>query len=157
MAQTLVVQSFDSIPTVLMISKSLPETECDNQTVDFVVKYSAPTVSITVEKLSLIWSERIESYKNPISATPSQVTTHIKNKKLTNYQLEQFKKLIQSSEFMNLAAEYGAATNQRYYPYSISVCLNNQEKKVFLRSNPSLDKSPEAFRSVEDYLRQLIK
>lgn len=49
MAQTLTVQSFDSIPTVLIISKSLPETECNNQTEDFVVKYSAPTVSITVK------------------------------------------------------------------------------------------------------------
>ena len=157
MAQTLVVQSSDSIPTVLMIGKSLPQTKCENQAEDFVVKYSAPTVSITVKKLSLIWSERIESYKNPISATPSQVTTRIKNKKLTNYQLEQFKKLIQSSGFMNLAAEYGAATNQRYYPYSILVCIDNKEKKVFLRSNPSDGKSPEAFRVVEDYLRQLIK
>ena len=157
MAQTLVVQSSDSIPTVLMIGKSLPQTKCENQAEDFVVKYSAPTVSITVKKLSLIWSERIESYKNPISATPSQVTTHIKNKKLNNYQLNQLKKLIQSSGFMNLAAEYGAATNQRYYRYSISVCLNNQEKKVFLRSNPDNGKSPEAFRVVEDYLRQLIK
>ncbi|MEH2012132.1 hypothetical protein [Nostoc sp.] len=64
--------------------------------------------------------------------------------------LEQFKKLIQSSGFMNLAAEYGAATNQRYYPYSISVCIDNKEKKVFLRSNPSDGKSPEAFRVVED-------
>ena len=157
MAQTLAVQSFDSIPTVLMIGKNLPQTKCENQAEDFVVKYSAPTVSITVKNLSLIWSERIESYKNPISATPSQVTTRIKNKKLTNYQLEQFKKLIQSSGFMNLAAEYGAATNQRYYPYSILVCIDNKEKKVFLRSNPSDGKSPEAFRVVEDYLRQLIK
>ncbi|MEH2084183.1 MAG: hypothetical protein V7K89_30705 [Nostoc sp.] len=151
------MQSFDSIPTVFMISKSLPETECENQAEGFVVKYSAPTVSITVKKLSLIWSERIESYKNSISAIPSQVTTHIKNKKLTNYQLNQLKKLIQSSGFMNLAAEYGVATNQRYYPYSISVCIDNKEKKVFLRSNPSNGKSPEAFRVVEDYLRQLIK
>ena len=87
----------------------------------------------------------------------SQVTTHIKNKKLTVLQLDQLKKLIQSSGFMNLAAEYGTATNQRYYPYSISVCIDNKEKKVFLRSNPSNGKIPEAFRVVEDYLRQLIK
>lgn len=66
-----------------------------------------------------------------LTVTPSQVTTHIKNKKLTVLQLEQFKKLIQSSGFMNLAAEYGAATNQRYYPYSISVCIDNKEKKYF--------------------------
>ncbi|MEH2465387.1 hypothetical protein [Nostoc sp.] len=107
--------------------------------------------------MSLIWSEKIESYKNSISATPSQVTNYIKNKKLNNYQLNQLKKLIQSSGFINLAAEYGAATNQRYYHYSISVCLNNQEKKAFLRSNPDNGKSPEAFRVMEDYLRQLIK
>lgn len=157
MAHILPVQSFDSIPTALMIVNKSAALKGQSQAESFVVKYSAPTVSITVNNLQLIWSQRIESYKNPISAMPSQVTTHIKNKKLTNYQLDQLKKLIQSSGFMNLAAEYGAATNQRYYPYSISVCIDKKEKKVFLRSNPSLGKSPEAFRVVEDYLRQLIK
>jgi hypothetical protein len=157
MAQALVVKGFEPVTTDLMMAKSLPHTECEKQAENFVVKYSAPTVSIKVQKLELIWNQRIESYKNPISATPSQVTTQIKNKKLTNYQLDKLKNLIQSSGFMNLAAEYGVATDERYYPYSISVCLDNKEKKVFYRSNPSYGKSPEAFRVIEDYLQQLIK
>ncbi|MEH2071486.1 MAG: hypothetical protein V7K47_25605 [Nostoc sp.] len=157
LAQALVVKGFEPTTTDLIIAKSLPHTECEKQVENFVVKYSAPTVSITVQQLKLIWNQRIESYENPISATPSQVTTQIKSKKLTNYQLDKLKNLIKSSGFMNLAPEYGAATGQRYYPYSISVCLDNQEKKVFLRSNPSSGKSPEAFRVVEDYLQQLIK
>lgn len=157
MAQALVVKGFEPTTTDLMMAKSLPHTECEKLVKNFVVKYSAPTVSITVQNLSLIWNQRIESYKNPISAIPSQVTTQIKNKKLTNYQLDKLKNLIQSSGFMNLAAEYGAATDKRYYPYFISVCLDNQEKKVFYRSNPSYGRSPEAFRVVEDYLQQLIK
>ena len=150
--QNLLQHSLSSVPTSFMIVDSLAQTECTNQTENFVLTYSAPTVSIIVKNLEIIRSKRIESYNNPISAIPSQVTTQTTNKKLTNYQLDKLKKLIKSSGFMNLATEYGAPTNKRYYPYSISVCLGKKQKKVFYRSNPSYGSSPEAFRIVEDYL-----
>ncbi|QSJ15013.1 hypothetical protein JYQ62_24535 [Nostoc sp. UHCC 0702] len=155
--QNLLQHSLSSVPTSLMIVDNLAQSECTNQTENFVLTYSAPTVSIAVKNLSIIWSEKIESYNNPISAIPSQVTTQTRNKKLTNNQLDKLKKLIKSSGFMNLATEYGAPPNKRYYPYSISVCLGKKQKKVFYRSNPSYGNSPEAFQIVEDYLQQLIK
>lgn len=153
--QNSVVQDFAS--TVLITVKGLEKTGRESQEQNFVVEYSAPTVSIIIKNFDLNWAEKIEEYKNPISATPTKVTTQTKNKKLTPQQLSKLQKLIKESGFMNLAAEYGAPTNQRSYSYSISVALGKKENKVIYRSNPSYSYSPDAFRIVEDYLHQLIK
>ena len=154
-AQNSVVQYFDS--PILITVKGLKKTGCESQEQNFVVEYSAPTVLIKIKNFDLNWTEKIEEYKNPISAAPTKIITQTKNKKLTSCQLEKLQKLIQTSGFMNLAAEYGAPNNQRYYPYSISVTLGKKENKVIYRSNPTYGSSPEAFRIVEDYLHQLIK
>ncbi len=154
-AQNSVVKYFDS--TILITVKDLKKTWCESQGQNLVIEYSAPTVLMTIKKCELNWTEKIEEYKNDISAVPTRIITQTKNKKLTSYQLDKLQKLIQTSGFMNLAAEYGARNNQRYYPYSISVTLGKKENKVIYRSNPTSGGSPEAFRIVEDYLHQLIK
>ncbi|MBD2449017.1 hypothetical protein H6G76_18020 [Nostoc sp. FACHB-152] len=155
--QNFAVENFASMFVILMDVDTLVQDKSEKQAKSFLIEYSAPTVSMKIKNLELTWVVRTEKYKNPISAIPNQITTETKSRKLTNAQLEQLKKLIQSNGFMNLRAEYGAPINQRYYPYSILVRNGKQYQKVLYRSNPAFGNSPQAFQQVESYLQQLIK
>ena len=65
--------------------------------------------------------------------------------------------LIEKSNFLNLRNSYGGAKSyQRYYPHTISVKLNKNEKKVTCQSFPGAFPTPKAFNKLKNKLLQLV-
>jgi hypothetical protein len=61
------------------------------------------------------------------------------------------------NKFMTLdKSEYGEVKEgYRYYPYTIEVLNNNENKKVVYKSAPDSNPRPEAFTQLEDFVLQL--
>lgn len=79
-----------------------------------------------------------------------------KKAKLTKTELNTLTQHINA--FMTLdKSEYGDIKDEgRYYPYTIEVLSNNENKKVVYKSSPDSKPRPKAFAELEDFILQLI-
>ena len=132
--------------------------KCEETMQDFSIDYKSHTSHIQIVNKLTNYTETKHKYSNPTSSTPSGSTVQkrVNNKMLTDTQAKDLLAFIQTSGFEALKTEYGAPTNQRYYPYSITINLGNRTKEVIFRSNPSYEKKPVAFEKVEKYLLDLM-
>jgi hypothetical protein len=88
---------------------------------------------------------------------PSKRTEVTKKATLSKSKLDSLNMLIRKSGFMNLAKnEYGISSNERFYPYTITVKNGKIIKKVLYRSNPSGEKAPKAFSDIEIKLNEIV-
>lgn len=94
---------------------------------------------------------------NPVAQVPQWDASCLVTKKATLTKSE-FNTLVGLiSKFMALdKSEYGEVNEgDRYYPYTIEVMNNNQNKKIVYKSAPSSKPRPEAFAQLENFILQL--
>ena len=75
---------------------------------------------------------------------------------LTDKEAADLGALVKQSGFLGLKKEvYGG--RGRYYPYTLSVRLDNKRRQVSYQSSPNAGPCPKAFRTVEDALIGLVE
>ena len=133
--------------------------KCDDLPKDFSIHYKSHTSNIQIINKVVNYIETKYKYDHPASATPSgsTIVKKVTNVTLSDKQAADLLAFIKASEFDQLKDAYGAPEDQRYYPYSMTVTVDKQAKKVIYRSNPSYKSMPPAFKKVEQYLFELMK
>lgn len=123
------------------------------------VRYQAWNSGVDVDlvKQTLVRGEVHYEYSSQVSGTPSG-SSSVKHPelKLTDDQVQALREFVEECGFLKLDEAYGAPSDQRYYPYEITVYFEGGEKRsVVYRSNPGYDEAPKAFRKLQQYLNEL--
>jgi hypothetical protein len=132
------------------------KSSVENETL--IIRYDSWSDEITVEANRLKHVATEYEFDNPVSGIPSGSEAVVRtDSDLTDVQWEDLRRFIRTSGFDALGDAYGAPERVRYYPYTLTITFGEDSKKVIYRSNPSYERAPEAFRSVEKYLFDLSK
>jgi hypothetical protein len=122
-----------------------------------LINYRSSSQSIEIKNTSMTLSTKKDVFDSPMSSIPSSTKVEETKFTLTKTELSDLIQFIQSSEFFQLDTEYGAPKEERSYPTTISIKLDNNSKEVVYRSNPSYEAAPDSFSKVEIYLLNLRK
>lgn len=76
---------------------------------------------------------------------------------LTDEEVDKLIAIVRQSGFLRLEQDVYGEKQGRYYPYALSVSLNNVSRQVSYHSSPSAEPCPRAFTEVEDALKRLVE
>lgn len=127
----------------------------------FTAEATYDRIEINQNKLIYTYFDDVDNKAaNWIRQEPVWTQNDLKTKETTlaENQLEDLIELIHQTNLMQLKNTYGgASSDQRYYPYSLSVSLGKEKKKVIYQSFPDAEPMPDAQKVIIDRLHELVK
>ncbi|MEW5803572.1 MAG: dockerin type I domain-containing protein [bacterium] len=117
-------------------------------------------VKISQSELMYTYFGEIEKCRYWIAQSPcwSQEDLETVRTTLSSDEINEVISLIRQTGFMDLEGTYGGAgQGGRYYPYTLSVKLDEREKEVVYQSFPDASPRPVAFVKVENKIIELVR
>lgn len=121
------------------------------------ISYDSPWLDISIadKKITKVKTTHYFAETNFSSVPDSMSTETLMDAVVLSDSIMNELNSLLDENFWDLEEQYGAPEQQRYYPYVISAEMIGKSKTVTYRSNPSFDLAPQAFSTLEAFLKDL--